>query len=252
MNGADPRGCGDSREVGGIYMESGSSGGEGIPMSMLIKDPISLFDVESVGLSPVGVKLVEIDGITHVFDWVGATHYPNAADFLEESIRLGLSRRIPRTADFSKLTAESRLILVHPKAYIEAPDSYWDCRPIPCPTGFHPDSNERPGISEAGKLWVVGDPGSTDGLPMEGDLPLWAPFPVAAFNSVGRRSMPAFDYNLGERPAGSKDVVFRPGIVMVAAIERLSVVNNPYDEVGTAETVEWVNSSPLLVSLDDE
>lgn len=116
MNGGQPRGCGKSRDAGGIYMECGSFGGGGIPMSMLIKDPVPLFDPESVGLSPVGVKVVEFDGVFHVFDWVGASHYPNAADFLEEAVRLGLSRRIPKTAEFSRLTAESRLILVHPKA----------------------------------------------------------------------------------------------------------------------------------------
>lgn len=250
MNGGSARGCGGSREKGGIYLECGSASGGGIPMFCLIKDPIPAFDPESIGLSPVGVKLAEIDGVTHVFDWVGAKHYPNAADFLEEAVRLGLSRRISKNEDFSKLTSESRLILVHPKAFIEVDEEYWQ-HPIPCPTGFHSDRYDRIGISEAGKLWLVGDPGSTDGLPMAEEFPVWAPFPVPAFNPVSKRSMPAFEYNLGERPFGV-DVKLSPGIIMVAPVERIAVVNDPDDPENLRSALEAANEANVPVTLDED
>lgn len=63
--------------------------------------------------SKVGVELVERGGVVHVIDWVGEQHYPAVTDFLEEGRVLGFSRRISSTLDLSRLTAESRILVVH-------------------------------------------------------------------------------------------------------------------------------------------
>jgi hypothetical protein len=251
MNGGSPRGCGDSRDAGGIYLEAGSAGGIGIPMYVLIKDPVVAIDPTEIGLSPVGVKLVEMNGVWHVFDWVGESHYPNAADFLEEAIRLGLSRRISKQEDFSKLTAESRLILVHPKAFITDEDRSIP-EPCGCPTGNHPNQGER--FLCAGRLWRVGKSGSTDigngGPPPTESTPVWAPCPEEPCENTGRRQMPSFTYNLGELPSNSK-VTLSPGIIMVAPIERIAVVNDPNDADHTRDALETAREAKVPVTLDD-
>lgn len=216
-------------------------------MWTLIKDPIASFDPDSVGLSPVGVKLVNIDGTWHVFDWVGAKHYPNAADFLEEAVRFGLSRRISKKEDFSLLSAESRLILVHPKAIVTG-----EVEGVPpCPTERHPVHSDRMDIQEAGRLWVVGDPNtvSEDSLLYE-ETPIWATHKVAEDEFDFRvRTMPGFEYNLAPRPDG---VTLSPGIIMVAPIERISVVNDPDDAESIGETLKNVHRAALPVTLDEE
>ena len=53
---------------------------------------------------------------TNAFDivmWVGEKFYPMPWDFLEEARWIGISKRIPKNIDFSKITSRSRLILVH-------------------------------------------------------------------------------------------------------------------------------------------
>jgi hypothetical protein len=75
-------------------------------------------------LAHLGVKLVQVGSVWHIFDWVGSQHYPNVADFVEEVRRFGLSRRLPKTLDFSKLTAESRIFLVHDRAWVQPFDAY--------------------------------------------------------------------------------------------------------------------------------
>ncbi len=49
---------------------------------------------------------------------IGAEHYPYATDYVEESRRLGASRRLNANLDLSLLTRRSRMLLAHPKAII--------------------------------------------------------------------------------------------------------------------------------------
>jgi hypothetical protein len=49
---------------------------------------------------------------------VGEAYYPNVADMVEEIRNQGLSRRLPKSIDFSKLTSASRIILAHPRAVL--------------------------------------------------------------------------------------------------------------------------------------
>lgn len=253
-NGGKARGCGSSRDAGGIYLECGDDEGGGLPMWELIQDPVKSVDIKALGLSPVGVKLVEVDGVWHVFDWVGAEHYPNAADFIEEAVRLGISRRISRKEDFSKLTSASRLVLVHPRAVIAEVPDWLKMRECPCPTGHvgHDGSH----FNCAGSLWHIAHPQTTDSRPMDhnyepptDEFPEWAPRRATAPGCTSaRRRMPAFTYNVGLRVL---DLELSPGIIMVAPIERLAVVNNPSNRSDTEEAASAAMTSTIPVHLMD-
>lgn len=114
---AKERGCG-TRVKGGIYAEVPLSP-FGMPLEDFLLDPPVAVDAQQLGLSPIGVTPGVRDGVCHVFDWVGSQHYPNVADFVEETRRMGISRRLPKTFDFTSLSPESRLILLHSRALIE-------------------------------------------------------------------------------------------------------------------------------------
>lgn len=51
-------------------------------------------------------------------DCNGEQHYPVITDFLEEGRVLGFSRRISSTLDFSRLTANSRILIVHARGLV--------------------------------------------------------------------------------------------------------------------------------------
>jgi hypothetical protein len=117
------RGCG-SRVAGGVYAEL-PLGPFGQPIEFFLSCPPREVDADALGLSSIGVKLIERNGIWHVWDIVGQEHYPNVADFVEELRRFGLSRRLPRTLEFDKLSADSRIVLLHRKAVIDNPADYY-------------------------------------------------------------------------------------------------------------------------------
>lgn len=105
-----------------------------MPVDYFLTDPPHRIDAEleaRLGLGNIGVKLIEQpdrdgnpSGIWNVWDIVGKeTHYPNVADFIQETRSMGISRRIESGASFELLTAQSRLILLHRKAWI---DNYHD------------------------------------------------------------------------------------------------------------------------------
>jgi hypothetical protein len=66
----------------------------------------------------IGIELVELDGVTHILDWIGEEHYEYPADFIEEIRMFGLSRRLPKTLDFSRLGPQTRIICIHARATI--------------------------------------------------------------------------------------------------------------------------------------
>lgn len=64
--------------------------------------------------------------VYHVFDIIGQDNYPNVADWIEEARRLGVSRRLELNAEeYGKLTPRSRLFLLHARAVINDPESYY-------------------------------------------------------------------------------------------------------------------------------
>jgi hypothetical protein len=117
MDMAEERGCGE-RIAGGVYLETRLSP-TGHPLECFFMDPPGPVNTGGLGITPRGVSLITGEGgVTHVWDLVGGDSYPNVADIIEEGRRLGFSRRIASTADFSRLTRSSRLILLHPRAII--------------------------------------------------------------------------------------------------------------------------------------
>lgn len=143
------RGCG-YRQPGGAYFAVPLGAG-GRPLEhFLIDPPVVIEDPSSLGLASVGVTLIERDGATHVLDIVGREHYPTVAEFAEEARRLGVSRRAPRTVDFTRITAESRLLLAHPHADIaNAVEFLTDVR---CPSRV-PEHLEEGFAEMCARLW---------------------------------------------------------------------------------------------------
>ncbi len=201
------RGCG-TRKQGGIYFETGLSP-YGQPLEYFIADPPIL--VDNWNLSALGVQLIARQGITHIVDWVGSKHYPNVADYLEEVRRFGLSRRLAKTLDFSRLTKQTRILLVHARAWVENFTAYgeWTCpkdfsHHLPEVLRHEPEADKR---MCAGVWWqdIEG------GVPQEGD-PL-----------LIQREMPSFSYTGRRCPEGVKPQ-YRPAIFASFPCTRLVVV----------------------------
>lgn len=112
-----PRECGPGRQEGHIYAECGFSP-HGVPIEHFLIDLPIPVNPGQLGLSSQGVTFIERQGTWHVVDVIGESHYPCAADFVEEAKALGVSRKIPRTGDFGRLTRESTLILIHPRGRV--------------------------------------------------------------------------------------------------------------------------------------
>jgi hypothetical protein len=213
------RGCGE-RVAGGCYAELGLGAG-GSPLEDFMVDPPLVVDLNALGVTPIGVKLFERDGVWHVIDWIGSQHYPNVADFLEEVRRFGLSRRLPQTLDFSKLTPKSRILLVHARAWVQNFDDYaaqWvtGLKPgsladyyDPCPKSKADHAFDHHPSMCAGVWWQD----------IEGDE-------LVLSNRLVDRRMPSFTFTAVARP---DDVtpVYCPAIFARFPISRLVVIDDP-------------------------
>lgn len=145
------RACG-RRLRGGVYAENRLSE-DGLPIEYFIVDPPTPVELEALGLAPVGVQLIEVGGVTHVFDVVGQEFYPYPADYIEETRRLGASRRLPANLDFSSLGPESRLVLIHARAVIENFAAYPQPPLVGCPRGLAPHAQSPLPEMCAGLWW---------------------------------------------------------------------------------------------------
>jgi len=111
------RGCG-SRKAGGVYLCT-AMGGKGMPLEYFLIDPVQKFEVDCFR-APIVVDDPNDSTLKHLAIWVGKEHYPSLVDYVEETKRLGASRRIPEDFDFSVLTpGRSRMFLIHPLAFTE-------------------------------------------------------------------------------------------------------------------------------------
>lgn len=112
-------GCGTRRQ-GKAYLYSDMQRYlEQYPFSYFIFDPPIVIDPKEWGLAPISLNYVFNDGHWHVVDWVGESHYPNAADILEEAFLHNGSTLTPLEHELEKLTpGHSRRLLVHPKGYV--------------------------------------------------------------------------------------------------------------------------------------
>src|SRR5205823_2743309 len=91
-------------------------------------------------------------GVTHVLDIVGREHYPTVAGFIDEARRMGISRRISRNSDFSKITQASRLLLLHPHADIANAPEFPTTERCPC----HVPGHLADGFADmCARLWAL-------------------------------------------------------------------------------------------------
>lgn len=225
------RGCGD-RVAGGIYLETHTSP-IGRPIEDFLIDPPRPLDAAALGLSPIGIKLIEIDGVWHVLDWVGEVHYPNVADFVEETRRLGLSRRAPRTLDFSKLTSASRIVLAHPRAYIVQAPRYLEHVDLVCPLALDGHTSRELAVAEypqrmcAGLWWYDLDHRS-DVEP----------------GSLMRRELPSFTYEGHARPAGI-EATYHLAAFLSLPIHNLAVIDDHADHDATEAAVKAATAAGI-------
>ncbi len=237
------RGCG-TRVAGGIYAECGLSP-VGRPVEdFLICPPIVVTSEQMarLGIKPLGVTLIERDGVTHVVDWIGHSHYPNVADFVEEARRFGASRRVPRTLDFARLTRDSRLLLIHAHAHLDNHRDYMralqellarSVKPCPKNVAGHGPVDIVPDTMCA-RLWWDDVAGGT----VHDDM------------HTVTRVMPSFWYLARRAPLGIRGL-YRPAFFMSLPISRLAVVRDP--EGGSHEAAaEAASHSPLPVELVEE
>lgn len=227
------RGCG-KREQGGVYAECGRSP-LGRPIEDFLLCPPVLVDAAGMGLSPIGVKLIEHNGVCHVWDWVGSKYYPNVADFVEEVRRFGLSRRISKGLDFSKLTEQSRIFLLHSSAHIADPSPFQKARIGGKALGLDWDHCPK-GTHEAGEKGMCSGLWWEDVEGMEYSV-----------NRISRREMPAFEYTAA-RPAVKSGHML--AVFASFPIIRLAVVKS--EDGSHAKTADLVSAAKLPVDIVEE
>jgi hypothetical protein len=193
--------CGN-RIAAAVYAETKSGNGES-PVEHFLVDPARSVDPQALGVTALGVKLIQIGGIWHIFDIVGEEHYPLPADFVEEVRHMGsVSRRLPGGLDYLRLTEDSRLFLIHHKAIFE---NYTEFPLIvPCPKGVHRD----PLPEMCAGLWWQDLPCTNPGL--------FAKSPLE--RKIGRLSYTGYQH-----PEGT-GVAYRHGIFMILPISDLCVI----------------------------
>lgn len=260
------RGCG-LRKSGGVYAECRLVKG-GNPIEDYLMDPPQAVNAQALGLSNIGVHLIEVAGTWHIFDIVGAEHYPNVADYIEETRHMGASRRLSRTLDFSKLTPTSKLVLLHRRgnianfadyyAAIQASlvsqaavktslESHWRCpKAIPA----HIWQATPPASMCAGLYWCDVENGEALAVSEQ------RPSPRVGLACTGRdsilkpviRNLPSLSYTAWARPA---DIAanYQLAIFMVLPITHLAIIRSPHDTHSAAET--HARQSSLKVEVCD-
>ncbi len=226
------RGCG-TRTAGGIYAECGTSP-FGQPVEFFLIDPPVRYSVMNIEIAAVGVKLLSRGGVSHIFDWVGAEHYENVVDFIEEVRRFGLSRRLPITTEFEYLTPDSRLVTMHERAYVHNwQDLLRRVETIPqCPKAKHGVPWEQ---FCAGFWWY-----DVSGAFLDNDEP---------HGAFALRRMPSFDYVVRPPIDGPRE--YEAGAFARWPISRLVVVRDP-DSDSDAQAMEKAEVADLPVEFVDE
>lgn len=234
------RGCG-RRKQGGIYGECGLHPW-GSPLEAFLMDPPVPVDPAALGISPIGVTLIDdpATDATHILDWVGEEHYPNVCDVLEEVRRFGLSRRLPRTLDYSRLDARSRILLVHRRALITDLSGYTVDWRRPCPKALAEHADPPHAASLCAGIWWEDVTGGASVETPAG--------PLADPRHI-RRTMPSFTYVARTTPPGVTPA-YAPAIFASFPLSRLVIVRDP--EGGThAAALARAGQASLPVDLED-
>lgn len=248
VNGNIERGCG-YRQQGAVYITCGlAPEGYGGPLEDFLLDPPVLVP-EHLQVPDRGVTVLERDGVFHVVDRVGSAHYPNVADFIEETRRFGLSRRLPINFEFEKLTSESRIILCHERAYVgtwseyraEDPKGPWHCPKSVVGPGRpgHPEATDGPCL---GIVWEDITEGEVVSVELDGPL---------AGREIVKRTMPSFEYRGHARPSDSEPE-YALAFFMSMPITAIEVVR---DRVSNQHESAWQKASAadgIQVEIVDE
>jgi hypothetical protein len=192
------RGCG-YRQPGAAYLAVPLGPGGRPVEEFLIDAPIVIDDPGQLGLTAIGVALVERDGATHVLDVVGREHYPTVAAFIDEARHMGISRRVSRSINFSQITPASRLLLLHPHADIANALEFPTSARCPC----HVHEHLADGFAEmcARLWWQEPLPGA------QHRLALFASFPIPQIEVVTDRA--------GGKHVATKTAASRAGVPVV-------------------------------------
>jgi hypothetical protein len=154
--------------------------------------------------------------VYHVWDQVGLDNYPNVLDFVKEVEFYGLSRKIPKTADFSLLTEDSRWIGVHARAHVDNIGEWYDSLRD---SWYCPKNKSEHRLVEdedvccAGFWWQD----ITEGDPVGG-----------SYYKVTRH-LPSFEYSAYARPDGIEPQ-YRRAIFISLPLSRLVVVRGQKHE----------------------
>ncbi|MGL4641195.1 MAG: hypothetical protein ACRCVX_15905 [Shewanella sp.] len=232
--GSVVRMCGTARTEGGVYLESGMSDDPmAKPLEWFLVDPPKPYEPDC----KLGVEMVEgADGKTHVIDYVGLEHYPYATDFLEEVRRFGLSRKVSKNIDFSRLSHGSKIIIVHARGLIAQSDLNRVMPPdytTPLidqlvtkldrldPTQCHCGHHERTGSLEHLTLDYSG----------WCSRHLWAFTPADEAIRMGNetlyyRQCPSFKYQVFPVDPSASDPLFQTATIAVFPITNISVVKS--------------------------
>jgi hypothetical protein len=216
-----------------------------MPLEHFLVDSPIIVDKDELGITPIGVKLVERNGIFHVFDWVGTEFYPNVADFVEEVRVLGLSRRVPKTLDFSKITEQSKIILLHARAWDDNYHKYPKatlCMKSLCPCGpcqhvaeEHAGGDNTHQAHMCVTCWYHNIEG---GEPIE--------------NGGVMRHMPSFRYCGRPAPSSIKKAKYELAIFMRLPISNIAVIRDLVNKKNHEDTEAKAGKAKVPVVLKDE
>jgi hypothetical protein len=243
------RGCG-VRVKGGIYAEI-TLEEVGVRFEAGIVDPPIPVDPDSLGLTHRGVQFIDVkdaDGQTWpvIIDWVGMGDYPNVLDFLEEGRRFGISRRLPSSLDFSQVSADVQLLLVHSRAHMNNPEEYWPYVNedqdglVWCPKSIqaHREPEHRNQGKMCASLWwedvVYGVKVEPDGN-----------------SRVVKRTMPSFQYMARSSPITAKGS-YSPAVFFRYRISRIVVIRDHLGGTHEKSLTRAVAASGIPVDLVDE
>jgi hypothetical protein len=257
------RGCG-TRVAGGVYAECTLSP-TGKPVEFFLCDPPLPLD-PALGVSPIGVTLTEREGVTHILDWVGTNHYHNVADFIEETRRFGLSRRLPRNLDFSRITTQSSVILIHSRAIIQDPTQHnrdrQRMRRLGADSSLHVPWCPKD-ILDHELAGGVDYPRPTPGIERVPPTVMcaslwWEDLEIGAgdLETAGTRDctrrMPSFEYNGWQPPATLDGHKHTPGIFAAFPVGSIAVIRNREDEKDHLRAFDVAAKAGVVVNLEDE
>jgi hypothetical protein len=269
--GGVARGCG-TRQAGAAYVEFGAE--DGVPWwKLLLCPPLPLTEqfMAQAGIEPIGVTFFQRGGdpTWHVYDWIGAAHYPNVLDFCWELHHFGGSRRLARNIDFRRLTKNSLFFFIHPRAVVlNARDYYWP----PDGTGYrganvgragcplsnrehtigsraetNPAMSADPSLSCAGVWWEDVTGGiTTEDLVRQGTPPVNLSAVEESDHRFVVRTMPSFSYRARKRPEGVTPR-YQPAIFLRMRPARLVVVRGG-DPREYDQTLDAISESSLPVA----